>query len=212
MNGKIYLVWVLCVVAQTIYAQPVENVYFSADRGLYDAPLFVNLQTNEASAIVVYTLDGSEPAPGTGITYTLPIFMDTTTLVRAMAYTPTDTTEVVTYSYIYPDEVLGAATNQELTESLLDIPTISIVTDSVINSGDPVRGSIEFLYPDGARNYQANMGVRYTNGGDANIYPKRTMRLYFQEQYGPKKLEYDLFSDTPYSDFSTNEFDKINLR
>lgn len=212
MNCKIYLVWVLCLIAQAAYAQPIENVYFSTDRGLYDAPLFVNLQTNEESAIVVYTLDGSEPGPGTGITYTLPIFMDTTTLVRAMAYTPTDTTEVLTYSYIYPDEVLDAATNQELTESLLDIPTISIVTDSVINSDNHVRGSIEFLYHDGARNYQANMGVRYTNGGDANIYPKRTMRLYFQEQYGPKKLEYDLFSDIPYSDFATNEFDKINLR
>ena len=212
MKGKIYITWALCIIARTIYAQPVENVYFSADRGLYDAPLFVYLQTNEASATVVYTLDGSEPSTSNGITYTLPIFMETTTLVRAIAYTPTDTTEVITYSYIYPDEVLDAAINQELTESLLDIPTISIVTDYVINSGDPVPGSVEFLYHDGRKNHQANIGIRHTNGGDANVYPKKTIRLYAQSQYGQKKLEHDIFSVPPYGDFATNEFDKINLR
>jgi len=212
MNGKIYLIWVLCIIAQVARTQALENVYFSTDRGLYDAPLFVNLQTNAASATIVYTLDGSEPQPGAGITYTLPIFMNTTTLVRAMAYTSTDTTEVVTYSYIYPDEVLDAATNQELTASLLNIPTISIVTNYLINSGNPVQSSVEFLYPDGQENYQANTGIRHTNGGIGNTYAKKTMRLYFQEQYGLPKFKCDLFSDAPYSDFAANEFDKINLR
>jgi len=212
MNSKIYILWILCVITQTVNAQPIDNVYFSTVRGLFDSSLFVYLQTDELGATISYTLDGSEPNASNGITYTLPIFMETTTLVRAIAYTSTDTSEIVTHSYIFPDEVLDAATNQELTESLLDIPTISIVTNSVINSDDPVRASVEFLYPDKAKNHQINVGIRYTNGGQANIYQKKTMRLYFKSQYGPKKLEYDLFSETPYSDFTSNEFDKINIR
>lgn len=212
MKYKVYFLWTLCMFAKYIYAQPVENLYFNVERGFYDAPLLVNIQADEPSAVIRYTLDGSEPTPASGFIFSGSIVFNTSTFIRAIAYTPTDTTEVVTHSYIYLNEVLNAATNPQLTASLLDIPSISIVTNHAIDDGNPVKTSVEFLYPDGKNNHQVNTGIRYTNGGAANGYAKKTMRLYFKSEFGPSTLKYDLFEDAPYGEYSTDKFDKINLR
>lgn len=212
VNYKIYFLWAICMLTKFIHAQPVENLNFSVERGFYDAPLLVNIQTDEPSAIIRYTLDGSEPTPSSGFIFSGSIIFNTTTFIRAIAYTSTDTTKVITHSYIYPNEVLNAAIDPQLTESLSDIPSISIVTNSTINDGDPVKTSVEFLYPDEEKSHQVNAGIRYTNGGAGNVYPKKTMRLYFKSEFGPSTLKYDLFEDAPYGEYSTDKFDKINLR
>jgi len=212
MSYKTCILWMLCVVTNVIYAQPVSNLSLSVERGLYTSPIVVNIQADEPTAIIRYTLDGSEPTPSSGLVYSSWIVISTTTFIRAIAYTPTDTTEVVTHSYIYPNEVFSAATNPQLSESLLDIPTISIVTDAVINDGNPIKTSVEFLYPENNKNHQVDAGIRHTNGGAANDYYKKTMRLYFKSEFGPSQLKYDLFEDAPYGEYATDEFDKINLR
>ncbi len=203
---------VLCNVTIALFSQPVDNPVFNFERGFYNSPILVNIQTTSSAVSIYYTLDGSAPSPTNGTLYTMPIVIMNTTFVRAIAYTLTDTSEVVTHTYLYLDETLDAATNTLQKEALLDIPSLSIVTNNAITTSDPVAASAEFIYPNSSLNHQVNAGIRYPNGGAGNFYEKKTMRLYFKQEFGQEKLDFNLFNPSPYGIASTQEFDKINLR
>jgi len=108
-------------------------------------------------------------------------------------------------------------------ESLLDIPTISLVTD-LANLFDRSTGiyvnarrdgrdwerrtSVELLHPDGREGFGVDAGLRirgaFSRTGDN---PKHAFRLIFRSEYGAGKLRYPLFGDE-----GVDEFDKIDLR
>ena len=83
------------------HAQSLSSVIFSDERGFYNAPFQLKLVEDDSSATVQYTLDGSEPNPQNGTTYTSPIPISNSTVVRAMAYSSTDTTDTATHTYIF---------------------------------------------------------------------------------------------------------------
>ena len=88
--------------AQTVAAPPA----FSVPRGFYDTAF--NLSLSSPGATIRYTLDGSTPSPTHGTVYAGPIRIDTTTVVRAIAYiTPANRSPVVTHTYIFLDAVRG---------------------------------------------------------------------------------------------------------
>ena len=86
----------------------VGDTKFSVDRGFFDAPFSVEITTDSAQAQIRYTLDGSAPTATTGILYTGPVSVDTTTVLRAAAfragYMPSG---VDTQTYIFLDDVLN---------------------------------------------------------------------------------------------------------
>ncbi|MDG2122781.1 MAG: CotH kinase family protein, partial [Verrucomicrobiales bacterium] len=115
-------------------------------------------------------------------------------------------------------------------EALVEIPTISIVTDQpnltdastgiYTHAGD--RGyawerpaSAELIFPDGyvdpdgnTEGFQVDMGIRIRGGfSRSSSNPKHSFRLFFREEYGDSKLRYPLFGDE-----GVNEFDNIDLR
>jgi len=65
--------------------------------------------------------------------------------------------------------------------------------------------SVEMFLPDGSLAFQANCGLRIQ--GNSNRIPektpKRSFRLFFREQYGPAKLHYRVFPDSPIERFNT---------
>jgi len=94
-------------------------------------------------------------------------------------------------------------------DALLDIPTISIVTD-IDHLFDPGTGiyvnavehgsdwerptSVELINPDGTPGFQIDAGLRIRGGWSRNdSNPKHAFRLFFREEYGYKKLKYPLF-------------------
>ncbi|HZZ27533.1 MAG TPA: lamin tail domain-containing protein [Pirellulales bacterium] len=85
----------------------VADTQFSVDRGFYSAPFNVAITTVTPSATIRYTLDGSEPTATTGLIYTAPILISTTTNLRAAAfkvgYTPTN---VDTETYVFLNDVI----------------------------------------------------------------------------------------------------------
>jgi len=108
-------------------------------------------------------------------------------------------------------------------EALLDIPSISLVTD-LENLFDEQSGifvnaqqhgeewerpcSVELLNPDESEGFQINAGVRIRGGWHRHSgNPKRAFRLFFRQEYGEGKLRYPLFGDE-----GASEFDKIDLR
>ncbi len=113
--------------------------------------------------------------------------------------------------------------SSQMEESLLEIPTISLVTDNAdmfsSSSGIYVNSyahgeqwerecSVELINPDKSQGFQVNAGVRIRGGASRKgDNPKHAFRLFFRKEYGPGKLVYPLFGDE-----GATEFDKIDLR
>jgi len=111
-----------------------------------------------------------------------------------------------------------------MTESLLSIPTMSLVTTNDDMFG-PQRGiyanptrrgeqwerpaSVELIHPDGRKGFQINCGVRIQGGyfRTPGVSFKKSFRLLFKGIYGATKLRYPLFGDD-----AADEFDTITLR
>lgn len=112
-------------------------------------------------------------------------------------------------------------------DALRSIPTISLVTDKD-HLFDPGSGiyqnpqqsgsawerpvSFEIIHPDGEREgTQVNAGIRI-QGGHTRLpskNPKHSFRVSFKRDFGPAKLNYDLFPDDP---DAAKEFDQLILR
>jgi len=122
-----------------------------------------------------------------------------------------------------PDVVNDSRYKEKMKQALMDIPSISLVTDNG-NMFDPSYGiyvnadgrgdewerdcSFELIYPEGEEGFQVNAGVRIRGGASrAGWNPKHAFRIFFREKYGDAKLEYPLFEDE-----GTDVFDKMDLR
>ena len=108
-------------------------------------------------------------------------------------------------------------------DALLDLPSISVVTD-LKNLFNPSSGiyvnaeghglnwerecSVELINPDGSEGFSVNAGLRIRGGWSRHDnYPKHAFRLFFREKYGNDKLYFPLFGDD-----GADQFDKIDLR
>ena len=136
----------------------VRDTSFSHKRGHYNSAIAVAITTETPNATIRYTTDGSEPAQsGNGSTYSSPINITTTTVLRARAflngYAPTN---IDTQTYVFPEAVTtqtappGYPTNWQddpaanyemdtavsqsaqyhdrLIQGLSDLPTLSVAT------------------------------------------------------------------------------------
>lgn len=90
----------------------VADTKFSHDRGFYDAPFAVTITTATVGATIRYTLDGSQPTATTGLVYSGPITINTTTTLRAAAFKPgAISTDVDTQTYIFLNDVIHQPNN-----------------------------------------------------------------------------------------------------
>ncbi len=63
-------------------------------------------------------------------------------------------------------------------------------------------GSFEIFFPDGSRpEFQADCGVRIVGSASRFMSPKRGLGLLFQSKFGPTKLRYKFFEDSPVDKF-----------
>jgi hypothetical protein len=231
----------------------VQDTQFSVKRGFYDAPFSVAITTDTTDATIHYTVDGSAPTETSGLTYTGPIQITGTTCLRAMAFKPGWlSTNVDTQTYIFLDQVIrqpasppgfpaswgstpadyamdqrvvdDSRYSARMRDSLLSIPTLSIVTDvsnlfglTGIYENPLMEGpawehpaSIEWINPDGTTGFQINAGLRAYGGAfrRMDLTRKKTFRLLFKREYGAAKLNFPFF-DAP---DATTSFDTLILR
>jgi hypothetical protein len=87
---------VTSVTYQSAGTNKVESVTFNPPTGT-NIPATVTLATPTAGAVIKYTLDGSDPSGGGGLTYSTPLVISTATTIRAYAtkatYTAADITQ-----------------------------------------------------------------------------------------------------------------------
>lgn len=85
----------------------IEDTNFSVNRGIYDTTQSVAITTTEPGTTIRYTTDFSEPTLTNGTTYTTPLSISTTTVLRAKAFkTNFISTNVDTQTYIFLADVI----------------------------------------------------------------------------------------------------------
>lgn len=200
----------------------VADTTFSMDRGLYSEPIEVAISSATEDAIIMYTLDGSLPTLEHGTVYASPIYVDETTILKAAAFKENyGPTNIDTHTYIFPEDIVDdpvmlddilnhAEYGPMIMPALYKIPTISLVTQSPINTSIEVATSVELIYPETGSGFQVNAGVKKVGGHSLN-YPKNNMRLYFRSKYGAAKLDYPLFGGLRYGKGAARIFDQLNL-
>ncbi len=123
-----------------------------------------------------------------------------------------------------PRVVDAPAYRQLVRASLRTLPTLSIVTEmdhlfgpSGLHADPWGRGvawerpaSAEWIRPDGTTGFQVDAGIRVYGGAfrGYNLTRKKSFRLFFKREYGPTKLDFDVFEGQN----ATTSFDTLVLR
>ncbi|HEY5911734.1 MAG TPA: PA14 domain-containing protein [Verrucomicrobiae bacterium] len=103
------------------------------------------------------------------------------------------------------------------TNDLLSVPTLSISVawedffgPNGIWSNPQGQGvawerpcSAEYIRTDGKKGFSVNCGLRVQGGVSRTMVAKHSLRLLFKSMYGPGKLKYDLYPDSPVQEFDT---------
>jgi hypothetical protein len=183
---------------------------------VYSGPIPVNTTT-------VLRVAGFKPTynPSTIIAHTY-LFLDDV-IQQTGAGFPTSWNGGGTPDYAMdPDVVNGPLYQGTIVDDLKAIPSMSLVMDiqdlfgpdglypNSLSRGVAfeLRTSVELLFPDGQPGFQVNCGIRIHGGTSrALTNPKHSFRLLFKPIYGPSKLDFPLFPDSPVA-----SFDKIVLR
>lgn len=85
----------------------VGDTQFSVKRGFFNAPIQLAITTPTPGATIRYTLDGSTPSATTGLVYSAPLTISSTTVVRAIAVqSGWESTDVDTQTYLFLDSVI----------------------------------------------------------------------------------------------------------
>jgi hypothetical protein len=93
--------------SSTGYVAFVSDTKFSVDRGFYDTPFSLSITTATANATIIYTTNGSTPSLSNGFTYSSPITINGTTVIRAAAFkTGFLPSDVDTQTYIFVNDVI----------------------------------------------------------------------------------------------------------
>ncbi len=204
---------VLLLCSLSAWAAPI----FDHERGLYDDPFTLRIDPEDSGATVLYSVDGSIPS------LPWPGFLDVegTTIVRAVEVAADGSSSAIaTHSFFYLDDVIASpvmdatvASDPDdgplLAATLAALPTVSIVSPATMSTTEQAV-SLEWIDPDGDV-VQADCGARYTGGHSLN-YDKKSVRLYFRSDYGPGRLDLDLYQDFATGVAPASQHDKLNLR
>ena len=89
---------------------------FSVPAGLYTTPQTVSISCATTGATILYTTDNSSPATN-GQVYSTPLTISTTTTVKAIAISGTDTSFMASVTYTFPATVANIAAFKALTDN-----------------------------------------------------------------------------------------------
>ncbi len=201
----------------------VADTMFSVDRGFYTDPFTVEITTATEDALIRYTVDGSSPSRTRGTLYRVPVPIDGTTILRAIAYKEGfRPTNIDTQTYVFTDDVIASPVMRtsitqhptygpQMGAALTDLPSISLVTSGTINNNTEIRTSIEWLDPEGGPDFQEDAGIKYF-GGLVTNFAKKNFRIFFRGTYGARKLRFPIFLGHDRTIPAVDSFDQIELR
>lgn len=173
-------------------------VSFSQPNGVYDRPISLALRVADGAAEILYTMDGNIPMPGEAAVYERPLHL---------AAEPADVVVVRARAHL-PDGTLGPVASRSYFMGIeASLPLVSLIADPddlwsfetgiffrPDQRGDEWERPVEvvFLDENRAAGFQVPAGLR-VHGGTSRWAEKKSVRLYFREEYGLNRLRYPLF-------------------
>lgn len=167
---------------------------FSVSSGVYNDSEGINLEIY-GNGTVYYTLDGSEPTRNSKV-YTSPIFLNKTTVVKAISY--------VEGKLISDVQVGSYIINENHT---LPVMSVSLNGWQFNNmQSDAWNTELEYgayaeLYEDGD-SFKIPCGIKLF-GGSTRGLAKKSFALKFRKKYGEASLNYQVFENRDYSNFNS---------
>ena len=207
---------------QSTFTGFVADTAFSIDRGFFDDPIEVAITSSTEGSVIRYTVDGSRPTNRTGLAYTGPIRIESTTVLRAAAFKAgLVATNVDTQTYIFPADVVALPTmnrivtahpvyGPQMHDALKAVPSISLVFPGDVDRTEK-QASVEFINFE-AGSTQMDIGMERYGNYHTN-FAKRSIRMNFRSEYGPAKLRFPIFDGHDYETIPpADQFDSIDLR
>ncbi|MCK5147944.1 CotH kinase family protein [bacterium] len=211
-----------------------DSPVFSQKSGFFQSSIHVAL-TSETGTAIYYTLDGSFPDTSS-IFYTVPITIDTTTVVRARSFSDSMLmSTVVTHSYLFDENtelpVISIATDPYfLFDDSVGI-TLGINVPVLLGSPPPFDPNanfwhkwerpvhIEYFDTSGVCGFSQDAGLRLFGGAFGRQIVQKAFSLYARNKYGDSDFDYPLFSTKPmkrYKRFllraSSNDYNRTFFR
>ena len=189
--------------APPAHAANTNSVNFSVERGFITGPITVELTAGAGQTIRYSTAWGDQWSAADfnagAQTYTGPIQISGSTQLRAMAI---GDEHVVSHTYIN----LSGYSAQD--QAIIESYPAMVTTGSSVGSRDAdARTIVEFWHPNGDGD-SAPAGIRNRQGG---IGQNGDFRLYFRDEYGDGRLDYELFPNEPSGAQTSGGYDKVNF-
>ena len=194
-----------------------NDVVFSENDGLKDAPFNLSLSGNGLSQVIRYTTDGSSPNQLSQI-YTSPIQLSTNISIRAQIYSDNYLPSLVsTVSYIFNS-------NHAIDVMLLSVDPFDFFNDDsgiyefgpdgTFDVWEPYFGAnfwedwerpihFSFYENDSDESVQFNAGVKIFGGWSRGQNGQRSLSFFARGKYGDSKFEHSFFDNVTYNDFQS---------
>ena len=192
---------------------------FSLPGGYYDRDIRLEIASPSSTVDVIFTDDGSLPTPANGKVYSQPIRLSAATpavtVIRARAVLPAPSGNelgpVVSASYF-----VGVQATLPMM-SLIVEPDDLWGLERGIHANPHERGiawerpaDVTYVDADRRSGFHIPAGVRI-HGRWSRRFEKKSLRLYFREEYGASRLEYPLFTDSEGTYSSVRSFKRLVL-
>lgn len=162
------------------------NPNFSLHGGFYTNSFTLTLDVDTNSSLIYYTTNGSVPNQSS-TQYTIPLLIDSTTIVRAIAYKHNCVpSRVVTHTYF-----MNINSN---------IPVLSLTTSNTNIWGNnvDVPVHVEYYEEDGTLGFSVD-GATQLHGKASQ--PQKGFRLHMRAMYGDNEIKYKIFDNKPVDTF-----------
>jgi ABC-type uncharacterized transport system auxiliary subunit len=177
---------------------------FSVAGGFYDTAFEVSL-FHSSEAKIYYTLDGSQPSSAATL-YRSPILIDTTTILRAIAFVGTERSSIYTQSYLFdlpesnfptlsigidPWRLFDSESGLFMLGSKADLETLRL-SGANFWSRQEIPAHLEYFTAEGTCVFNSELGFRLF-GGISRLFPQKSMALVTRPTYGEKHIDYPIF-------------------
>jgi hypothetical protein len=194
------------------YLEVSADPQFSQSGGFYTSNVILTLSTDSPTAVIYYSLDGSEPNELSNV-YSEPISIASTTVVRARAFDPDLLpSKIVTHTYFINAETdLPVFSLTTTPDNFFDVEDGIYTLGNNYQTSNPYYGAnfwqdwerpihVEFFEPDGTRCLSFDGGVKIV-GGWSRANPQKPLAIFARNEYGTGAINYQLFPDRPFNEF-----------
>ncbi|MEI5993992.1 FN3 associated domain-containing protein [Candidatus Enterococcus mansonii] len=200
---------------------------FDHERGIYETGFSLSL-TADPGLTIAYTLDGSDPTKTNGQTYTGPIAITQTCVVKAVAFDNDRTTEVSSHTFVLQDNYKNEkasgikwrykqiVTEEEYATSLKQFPIISVTSDlKKLDKNKDAIGTFEYIdahLKKGNKNYVSSAASKKYGQFSAN-QENSGVTVKFNRNANTKKAKFSFFEPYPNDAFPVvNKFARLKLK